>query len=78
MRYEQLATGRFAPVSCRDAHLDTLGEDSIERICRFVVGQRYALFCLNDSNSIVDFDTLRTRLCNAFQQILPEKSAYEL
>ncbi|MDR0509854.1 MAG: Stealth CR1 domain-containing protein [Rikenellaceae bacterium] len=78
MRYEQLVTGCFAPVSYRDARLDTLGEQSIEHICRFIAGRRYAMFCLNDSEAIADFDALRARLCSAFQQILPEKSSYEL
>lgn len=77
-RYEQLATGQFVPASGRDTRLELLGEENIEDVCRFVRAQKYSMFCLNDSNEIRDFDAVRNKLNAALQDILPEKSAYEL
>lgn len=78
MRYEQLLSGRFRPVSFRDAKLDTLCEERITHIEKYVRSQKYAMVCLNDSPGIRDFDAMAERLRNAFESILPEKSGYEL
>lgn len=77
MRYEQLASGLFVPVSFRDARLDTLGEERMGDIERYIRRQRYAMVCLNDSPDVVDFDALASRLRSAFEAILPEKSSFE-
>ncbi len=78
MRYEQLACGDFAPVSFKDARLDTLCESRIGEIEEYIRTQHYAMICLNDSPQLQDFDGVRTRLAAALEAILPEKSSYEL
>ena len=78
MRYEQLVTGRFAPVSMRDCRLDTLGGESIGRISDMITAQKYAMISLNDSEMITDFEGIKCRLNAAFEKILPDKCSYEL
>jgi hypothetical protein len=78
MRYEQLATGQFTPVSLRDARLDSLTDERIGDIETYVRTARYAMICLNDSPLLQDFEEVRRRLHAAFETILPEKSSYEL
>lgn len=78
MRYEQLLGGEFVPVGFGDCRLDTLRDDSIDAIVRYIEEQRYAMICLNDSEGIGDFERVRGKLCEAFEKILPEKSGYEL
>jgi hypothetical protein len=78
MRYEQLATGMFAPVGFGDAHLDALCEGRMDEIERVIRSGNKAMICLNDSPLTVDFEALRTRLHTALEAILPEKSSYEL
>ena len=78
IRYEQLATGQFSPVSFRDARLDELDESRIADIENYIRAGRYAMICLNDSPSLVDFDGVRTRLVAALDAILPEKSSFEI
>ncbi len=78
MRYEQLATGRFAPVGFRDARLDTLDDGRIGDIEGYIRAGRYAMICLNDSPSLRDFEGVRSRLQAALDDILPEKSSFEL
>jgi len=77
MRYEQLVTGNFSPVSMSDCRLETLGEESIERICNYIAAQKYAMTCLNDSEMIRDFEGVKKELNAAFEQILPDKCSYE-
>ena len=36
------------------------------------------MVCINDSESIADFDSACERLRGAFDRILPDKSAFEL
>lgn len=77
MRYEQLLSGRFAPISVADTKLDTLGEERIDDICNYIKERRYAMYCLNDSTSIADYEAVRQRLIDALQTTLPEKCSYE-
>ncbi|MDR2894795.1 MAG: Stealth CR1 domain-containing protein [Alistipes sp.] len=77
MRYEQLATGRFAPVGFRDARLDFLAEERIADIEKYIREARYSMICLNDSPLLHDFEGVRARLAAALDEILPEKSSYE-
>lgn len=75
--YEQLVTGRFAPHGCRDAALRTLSEGSTDAIAGDIRSGRYAMMCINDSDSIADFEGVKSKLTAAFEAILPEKSSYE-
>ncbi len=77
MRYEQLATGRFAPVGFRDTRLDELSEKRIDDVEGYIRAQRYAMICLNDSPALADPANVCSRLAAALDAILPEKSSFE-
>ncbi len=72
MRYEQLATGQFSPISMRDSRLDYLAEERIDDIEKYIRTQRYAMICLNDNPQLNDFDGVSSRLQEALETILPE------
>lgn len=78
MRYEQLATGRFTPVSFRDSRLDSLHQGRIDDIENYIRSQKYSMVCLNDSSLPGDFENIRDRLTRALDAILPKKSSFEL
>jgi hypothetical protein len=78
MRYEQLLSGQFTPVGFDDTRLDELCEERIAEIENYIREQKYAMICLNDSPRIADFESLSARLRGVFEEILPEKSGYEL
>ncbi len=77
VRYEQLMSGLFEPISESDTKLDTLGEERIDDICRYIREKRYAMYCLNDSTAIRDFESVRDKLLSALQTILSNKCSYE-
>lgn len=78
MRYEQLLSGNFSPVNVGDTKLDTLGDERIDAIADYIRAERYSMYCLNDSTSINDFESVRDRLKAALEATLPQKCSYEL
>lgn len=78
MRYIAFMEGRFSPISLGDTRGFRLNEKSIAKVEKAIKARKYRLICLNDSDDIEDFETLRQRLNAAFDEILPEKSAYEI
>lgn len=77
IRYDTLCRGAFAPRSLHDVALRTLGDDTVESIADQIRSQCFRMICLNDHASITDFDAVSSRLREAFETILPEKSGYE-
>ena len=75
MRYWQLCSGDFFPVSPRrGADLDILSPD----IYRIISSQKYKMICINDKDIPDDqFEQLRVSLIQAFNTILPNKSIFE-
>lgn len=80
MRYWQLASGDFAPISryYKGKVFEVQGkvEDNNE-LYEAIENQKYRIVCIND-NSNVDFDGVSTRIKEAFAKILPDKSFFEL
>lgn len=77
VRYEQLASGRFAPVGMKDTKLVALSESGMPQLERDILSGRYAMVCMNDSNDIRDTEAVRLALKGIFTALLPEKSSYE-
>lgn len=78
MRYEQLASGEFTATGDGDTKLDELGDKSIDEITHYIRKRKFAMFCLNDSNEIEDFETVKNKLNEAFAEVFNEKSRYEV
>ena len=72
----QVASGRFSPYNT-DNHVSVIADDTIDTLCRVITNQSHDMLCLNDGEEPVDFTSLRKRLADAFEKILPEKSEYE-
>lgn len=77
VRYDGLCRGEFVPRSLADSRTMTLGDEQIDAVAHDIARQRYRMICLHDSAAIADFEGVSRRLCEAFEQILPEKSSYE-
>lgn len=78
MRYEQLASARFDPIGMGDTLLTKLSDDNNETIAAALQSGRYTMLCINDSNDIRDLEAARKALLEAFENLLPEKSTYEI
>ena len=74
MRYWQFCKGSFEPVSPRRGRCFN---DVCPEALDVISAQRADMICIND-NEEQDFENSRRMLLEAFQSILPEKSAFEL
>ena len=78
-RYWQMVTGNFSPMNTnRCAKFYEITENTIGEIERSIRQQDNEILILNDSAEIKDFEELKRRICNAFEEILPKKSVFEL
>ncbi|MDR2963484.1 MAG: Stealth CR1 domain-containing protein [Bacteroidales bacterium] len=77
MRYEQLLSGNFVPHTMKDTSTDWITDRDAGRIADYIVKQKYALFCINDSNDIQHFEQTKATINAAFEKLLPEKSSFE-
>lgn len=72
----QVASGNFVPGNT-DNLVSSMRDDTVEAMCRCIENQEHDMICVNDPEGDVDFATLATRIREAFQRILPEKSEFE-
>lgn len=77
-RYWQLLKGQFEPVGFSDALCIQVKQMAdVRKAAEVILTQKHSLFCINDLLETCDqgeFETAKTIICNAFQEILPNKS----
>ena len=73
----QVASGQFSPC-LPDNLVSGINESTIDALCRCIQNREHTMICLNDPEDAVDFETLSSRLRQAFDSILPDKSSFEV
>lgn len=76
MRYWQLASGEFVPRSPKIGKMFSVLEE--KEIIDCINYQRKKLICINDSEQVVDFENCRNNINQAFVNLLPDKSSFEI
>lgn len=76
-RYWRYAKGDFIPCGSRGRFIE-IEEPSMKEIEKIITNQTEPMICLNDSDPNMDFDSLKERLKDIFDKILPEKSSFEV
>ena len=77
MRYWNLCSGNFVPRKTGFGKLFTVGKDN-RSIVDYIKNQKGKTVCVNDSSNEFDFDKVKKEINESFEQILPEKSSFEL
>lgn len=72
----QVAEGSFSPFMT-DNIVEDCTENSADRLCRLISGQKHDMICINDPSEDITFDLLSAKLKAAFETILPKKSSFE-
>ena len=72
----QIAAGQFSPFMTDNVVTDC-SVDNVDWLCKQITGQRHDMLCINDPPGDIPFEALSSKLKDAFQQILPEKSSFE-
>lgn len=73
----QLAEGNFHPRRMNTMSI-LVNIDTVDQACGWIMDQSYEMLCLNDDADENDFPLITSRLQQAFETILPEKSSFEL
>ncbi|MDO5570861.1 MAG: Stealth CR1 domain-containing protein [Bacteroidales bacterium] len=75
----QLVSGEFYPKNVLNRNfLTNINEDNIEQIEKVLNGNtNHCFICLNDAGLCKDYEKMKTRLGNAFLELLPTKSSFE-
>lgn len=77
-RYWQLVNGRFTPYNTLQDSIDIpIMESNVKNIQKIITNQSKSIICLNDE-CISDFEYCKEQINESFNQILPEKSSFEL
>lgn len=79
VRYKQLVEGKFSPRNPSIGRTYNLTNDNKE-VVDAIRTQKYKMICINDNDKdpIRHFEKEKKLLINAFQEILPEKSSFEV
>lgn len=78
-RYWQLAKGNFTPYNVyKDGRAFYLKDNNISESVDCITHQKKKIVCLNDGEHVTHFENYKERILRAFEQILPEKSSFEL
>ncbi len=75
--YWQFATGRFFPRGTNCGRFFLLGEND-EELFHVMSSKKYKMICLNDSISEFNFYEKKEKVKKQFNQLLPDKSSFEL
>lgn len=76
-RYWQLAKGEFVPIN-REKQARNFSLPAQEQaLFKAIKNQAYDMVCANDTENLVNFEATKKGLQQAFEMILPDKSAFE-
>ena len=77
VRYWQICSGNFVPRSTRFGQYYNLSDDN-KKILEDIRKSEHAVICLNDSDSIKDFERVKKELLAEFELKYPQKSLFEI
>ena len=72
-----IARGKFQVVDSKRLKYYDI-EDENKMLINDIRTKIYKFICINDSNPNVDFEKAKKEIINAFEEILPEKSSFEI
>lgn len=78
MRYWQLLDGNFTPDRIHGKTFTLSADSDSDKVYSAIRRQTYEMICVNDSDMDIDFEKEKERLNAAFNEILPEKSSFEV
>ena len=75
----QICTGKFEPdrMNRKGRYLLIDSADNIEKTCQTIKKQKYKMVCINDAG-VQNFEYTKNKINSALQEILPEKSSFEV
>ena len=78
LREYQKLSGNFIPRNVQKLNGYYEISNNNEKLLQAITQQKKKVICLNDANCSVDFETIGMEIKNAFDQVFPEKSSFEI
>lgn len=75
-RQWQIAKGEFFP-QLVPGRVVAVTDNNVKDIAECIKKQNYKMLCINDDQSITNFDEVKKIINEAFEEVLPEKSSFE-
>ena len=79
IRYWQFMSGQFYPINIvKDSYRFRTSDDDADSLTAAIISQKREILVTYDSDKISDFEALKNRINQSFDNILPEKSSFEI
>ena len=77
-KYWQLVSGNYEVISYKTGMCYHIKEKNFAEACNAVRTGKYKITCINDTNNTINFEEKKQRILESFEQLLPEKSSFEI
>ncbi len=78
MEYWQIMSGKFFPKRTRTIAGYNIDPDNLKSAVYDVKHHKHKVICLNDGEATINFDEASSKLQQAYSEVFPDKSEYEL
>jgi len=78
-RFWNIMTGKFYPTNFdKYARFVAISDDNVSKVEKVIKEGRVKLLCINDSKNVKDFELVKSRINSSLNELLPQKSSFEL
>ncbi len=77
MKFWQLASGNFEVRRDSFAYCYHVKEENFKALMQDIPSKKHCMLCINDTSETLDFENKKAKVIEAFDKLLPEKSAFE-
>ena len=77
-KYWQLCKGNYEVRSHRFGRAFHIDDNNFGELCSAIRNKSFSMICVNDTPGTTDFDSKKRQVQEAFEAILPDKSAFEV
>ena len=76
-RFWQLASGNFCPSTLHGKNFKA-SNDNNKKIINYIRKKKGRMICINDDDSIIDFERVKNEINEEFEKLYPDKSSFEI
>ena len=76
-RFWQLASGNFWPSTLHGQNFKADNGNNL-KIKKYIRGKKGRMICINDDDSIIDFERVKNEINSEFDKLFPNKSSFEI
>ena len=72
-----IARWNFVPGNSSIGHCFTIKGNNYKKLIDSIINQKYNMICINDTEHTFNFEKIKSKVIEAFEKILPNKSEFE-